>query len=122
MRETAVVLVGHGSRFPDFDSPLKKIRRTLLKEARFKEVRLAYLEINSPSIPEAVRRCVENGAKQVNILPYFVLGGNHVEKHIPKIVADIQKEHKKNARIFLCSYLGFHEKIAEVVKERLRCR
>ena len=116
------MLVSHGSQFRGFDAPLKKIKRILLKTGPPQQILLAYLEINSPSISDAIDRCVKQGASQIKILPYFVLGGSHVKTHIPQIVLKAQRKYRGKAKIILCPYLGFHKKIADVVKERLECR
>ena len=118
---TAIILVSHGSKFSGFDAPLKKLRRILLKKNPLNIFLLAYLEINSPSISEAIDRCVRQGASHIKVLPYFVLGGNHTKVHIPEIVSEAKKKYRNQAKIMLCPYLGFHERIVEVVKERLEC-
>ena len=118
----SVVLVGHGSKLENSGEALHKVCVSLRKKEPDTFFQVAFLELNSPSIPEAVRLCVDSGAKQVKVLPYFVLGGNHVKNHIPDIMVNVKKEHRGKASIVLCDYLGFHEKIVEVVKERLGCR
>ena len=121
-RKSAIILISHGSRCLGFDTPLRKVQRILQREIKNNKVLLAYLEINSPSISEAVDRCVRDGFKEIRLLPYFVLLGNHVKKDIPAIVSDCKKKYRGKARITLCPYLGFDKKIVDVVKERLRCR
>lgn len=111
------ILVGHGSKTPGFDAPMKRTARAL-RAAGWK-VRLAYLEVNSPSIPEAVASAVGEGAREVRILPYFILKGKHVVKDIPGIVREARVRHGRSVRIRLCPYLGYDERIVEVVRRRL---
>jgi len=91
-----------------------------LRLGPFRDVHCAYLEINFPSIPEAVRRAVRRGARDIRVLPYFILAGNHVRKDIPRIVRLEARRWKRKAKIRLCPYLGYHEKIVSVVKERIQ--
>jgi len=93
----------------------KDLRRTLRMD-----VRCAYLEINSPSIQEAIAETVSAGAKDVRVLPYFVLSGRHTQEDIPRIIRHEKKRHGKSINITLCAYLGYDKRIVQVVKERLR--
>lgn len=113
------MIVSHGSKADGFDKDLKKLVARIRRGREFGAVVSAYLEINSPSIPEAIDACVRKGAREVRVLPYFLLSGRHVTEHIPQIVDESRRRHKKKARIILCPYLGFHKKIVSVAKERL---
>ena len=111
--------MGHGSKAKNFDSAMKRIAGSLRK-GPFSSVHCAYLEITAPSIPEAIGRAVREGAKEIRVVPYFVLSGRHIREHIPQIAAEERARWKGKAKITLCPYLGFDERIAAVVKDRLR--
>ena len=115
----AAVIVSHGSKAKGFDADLKKIIGRIRRESSFDLVVSAYLEINTPSIPEAIEICVRKGAREVRVLPYFLLSGRHVTEHIPALVAEARQKHRDSAKIILCPYLGFHKNIVSVAKERL---
>ncbi len=115
----AVILVGHGSKAKNFDGAMKSVAHALRK-GPYSSVRRAYLEITTPSIPEAIGRAVREGAKEVRVFPYFVLSGRHIREDIPQIVAEERARWKEKAKIVLCSYLGYDERIVAVVKDRLR--
>lgn len=119
---TSVVLIGHGSKARGFEAPLKKVARDISRTKRFRDVVPAYLEINKPSIPEAIRWCVERGAAHVKVLPYFLLLGLHVTEDIPGIVAAEKKKHSKKAKVDLCPYLGYDRGISGIVLKRLASR
>ena len=82
----------------------------------------AYLEINSPSISQAIERAIRRGAREVRVVPYFVLSGRHVSEHIPAIIRQARKRHGPKVTIGLRPYLGFDERIVAVVKERAGVR
>ena len=115
----AVILVGHGSKAGGFDGAMKRVA-SRLRRGPFSSVRCAYLEITSPSIADAVDASVRAGAEEVRVVPYFVLSGRHIREHIPAIVSVQRKRWRKAAKIVLCPYLGYDERIVEVVKERIR--
>ena len=80
----------------------------------------AYLEINPPSIMDAIDSAVRDGCRDIRVLPYFLLSGLHVVRDIPSIVRRAKIKHKKHAHVRLCPYLGFDERIVAVAKDRLR--
>ena len=114
-----MILVGHGSRQPGFDGAMKSVAESLKKDRRFSHVLCAFLEINSPSISEAIAACVQKKCRQIRILPYFLLTGRHTQSDIPRIVNEEKKKYGARARIVLCPYLGFDPKIAAVAKKRI---
>ena len=111
-----MILVGHGSKAKAFDRTMRRVAKELTPD--YFDVRLAYLEINIPSITDAIRQAVCRGAKNVRVVPYFLLAGNHVRKDIPLIVKEAQKRWKGVAKIRLCDYLGFDKRIVAVVRDR----
>lgn len=115
----AVILVGHGSKAPGFDGAMKRVAARL-RRGDYRSVRCAFLEISSPSIADALRSAIRQGATDVRIMPYFVLSGRHIRKDIPAILFEERKRWGKAARIVLCPYLGFDERIVSIVKDRIR--
>lgn len=115
----AIVLVGHGSKAAGFDKTMRQVVTKLTQQKKYASVCCAYLEINSPSIPEAIAAHIKNGAKEVRVLPYFLLTGRHVIHDIPKIVRDAQLRHAREAKVILCPYLGFDPKLVKLVQERI---
>ena len=115
---TAVILLGHGSRAEEANEGMRQVIRSL--QAKRPEFRFsaAFLEINTPSIPEGIDICVAKGAKRIILLPYFLHLGNHVQRDLPGYV-------KKSRRLYpdvvisLSSHLGFHQKLVEIADERL---
>ncbi|MBI4432696.1 MAG: CbiX/SirB N-terminal domain-containing protein [Candidatus Omnitrophica bacterium] len=116
----ALLLVGHGSLLRGFDTAMKRVARVLRKNQEFSSVSCAYLEITPPSIEAGIRKLVQAGAKEVVVVPYFLLTGKHVTRHIPAIVKAARKEHKGKAGIKLAPYLGYDKKIADIVGARAK--
>ncbi len=115
----AVLLVGHGSKMKGFQDAMEKIAQRLAVDLNPVAVRLAFLEIAAPSIPDAIDSLAARGFTEVKILPYFVQAGKHVQVDLPEIAAWAAEKYRGRVRVTLCPYLGFHDKIVEVVKERI---
>ena len=115
---TAVILLGHGSRAAEANEGMYKVVKSLQKNRPEFRFSAAFLEINTPSIPEGIDICVAEGAKRIILLPYFLHLGNHVQKDLPEYVKK-SKQLYPDVIILLSSHLGFHEKLVEIADERL---
>jgi len=115
----AAVIVGHGSKMKGFQRAMEKVARQLRRRSAFDFVSCAYLEITPPSIERAIDSLARRGATTILVLPYFLLMGVHTQEDIPKIIRSIRGKYRGKAKIILCPYLGYHEKIVSVVSERL---
>ena len=47
-----------------------------------------FLELAEPSIPDGIQRCIDAGATEVVVVPYFLSAGRHVSEDIP---AEVEK-------------------------------
>ena len=63
--------------------------------------------------------CVAAGATEVTVHPYFLAPGRHSTSDIPRMVAEAAKNHP-GVRVRVTAPLGLHEKICQVVLERVR--
>ena len=96
-----------------------RVARDLAREKKYGKVVCAYLEITHPSILEAVDACAAEGAREIRLVPYFLLIGRHVTADIPNIAAEAAKKYSGRCRIRLAPYLGYHPNITAVVKEKI---
>ena len=89
----AILLVSHGSRSPKTKEEISVLVNILRQ--RFPEaiVEFAFLEIESPSIPEGIDKCVSQGATQIVVTLNFLNAGRHVDEDIPAIVLAAQKKY-----------------------------
>lgn len=53
----------------------------------------AFLEFATPTLEESILSCVDKGADEIVISPYFLASGNHVTRDIPQVVKIKLKEH-----------------------------
>ena len=68
---TAVVLIGHGSKLPYNREVIEELRRRIEMREIFKAVRVAFMQLNSPSIGEVLRTLAKDGMKKIVALPVF---------------------------------------------------
>ena len=60
----ALVLVGHGSRLPYSKELLVKLAEKVKERNIFPIVEIGLMEFNEPTIPQAVKKAIEQGAKK----------------------------------------------------------
>ncbi len=104
----ALLVVAHGSRREASNEEVRKLCRRIEQEAAGEEfflVRAGFLELAEPSIVEGIGQCIEAGADQVVVLPYFLSAGRHVSEDIPAEVEKARQRHP-HASIVLAPYLG----------------
>jgi len=116
-----IILIGHGS--PKKDANNIEIAGRLLHSAIHPNcnndcVKVAYLQFAEPDIKNAIKDCVDAGAKKIIIHPYFLSNGMHVTKDIPEIIKEAEKAYPDREFIYT-EPLGIHEKLLDVVMERI---
>ena len=85
-----IVLLGHGSKDPEWSQPLEKIAVSLGKRLPAVSVFLAYLE-HGPSLEEAVAALMAKGALSIRVIPLFLGAGGHVKQDLPRLVAEAKR-------------------------------
>src|SRR5262245_23840865 len=79
---TAILLIAHGSRRAEANADLEFIAAELLARGRYAIVRVSYLELAEPNIETGGVQCVDAGATDVILLPYFLSPGTHVSEDL----------------------------------------
>jgi sirohydrochlorin ferrochelatase len=115
----ALLLIAHGSRQEEANADLREAVAAIRKREEFDIVEGSFLELAEPTIEEGGARCVEQGAKRVVLLPYFLSAGVHVREDLTAI-------RRKLAETFpeidfrLAEPLGPHPLLLEIVAQRAR--
>jgi sirohydrochlorin ferrochelatase len=107
MPNKALIIVAHGSRKASSNEEVMSLGdkvESLLSE-HYMCVMTAFLEFTSPSLEESIFSCVEKGANEIFILPYFLAPGNHVTRDIPAAVEKMQASHP-NVKLVLQEHIG----------------
>jgi sirohydrochlorin cobaltochelatase len=117
MEDSGLMVLSHGSRDLKANSSLEQVVAEIEKRAFFGGVRLAFLQINSPSGPEAASDLIRCGAKQVIVLPYFLHPGNHVQEDLPKLLQLLQGDYP-NIKFKISEILGKSPVISDILRDR----
>ena len=114
---TVVLLVAHGSRNPRAAEEHERLCAAVSEAIAPVPVRPAYLEIASPSIPDAIEAAVAAGATQVRLLPHFLNSGNHVLVDLPAAAEAARARHPQ-VRIELAEHLGADPALVGLLADR----
>jgi len=109
----AFLVVSHGSRNPKAAREIEDLTGRLRKKSGAEAVEAAYLEINSPDIPEGISKCVNQGATEVILLLNFLNAGNHVLEDVPALVEAARKRYP-GVKFVLTPHLGANKKTDDI--------
>lgn len=115
----AILLVDHGSRRVAANDGLEAVAERVRTREPGTIVVAAHLELAAPSIPEGIAACVAAGATEVVVHPYFLGPGRHTTCDIPRIVEEASVQYPQ-VRIRVTPPLGPHDKLVDVILERVR--
>lgn len=107
MSQRHLLIVAHGSRRRASNEEVLALgeRVRALNDPDIGDVQVAFLELAEPSIPDGLARCVERGAKEIVVFPYFLAAGTHVARDIPEALEAFRAGHPQ-VRLCLASHLG----------------
>lgn len=107
MASRHLLIVAHGSRRQASNLEVQALgdRVRALNNPDIDHVEVAFLELAEPSIPEGLARCVDRGAEEIVVFPYFLAAGTHVAQDIPEALAEFGAQHPQ-VKLRLASHLG----------------
>jgi sirohydrochlorin ferrochelatase len=114
---TALLLIAHGSRRPEANADLEFVASALRARGRYPLVCVAYLELAEPDIETGGGLCVDAGATDVILVPYFLSPGVHVVEDLTA-ARDKLGERFPQVRFVLAEPLGRHPLLVDVVEQR----
>lgn len=114
----AILLVDHGSRRAAANAQLEEVAALLRARVPDRIVEIAHLEIAPPGIPEGIDACVAAGASEIAVHPFLLSPGRHSHEDIPRLV-EAAARHHPHVKVRVTPPLGVHEKLVDVILERV---
>jgi sirohydrochlorin cobaltochelatase len=114
--ETALLLVGRGSRDPDSNSDLYKMARMLWEGREYGWVETAFYDLTRPNIETMIERCVRLGARRIVSLPYLLFTGR-IRQRLDARVRATQTFYP-GVDLLTAEHLGNHPGVIEAVYYR----
>jgi len=88
-----LILFAHGARDPEWAAPFRAISERIATDRKDLAVKLAFLELQPPSLPDAISAMVADGHSVIHIAPLFMAQGGHLKQDVPKLLAEIRSTH-----------------------------
>lgn len=117
-----LILFAHGARDPAWAAPFEAIGTLVRARRPSLQVRLAFLELMRPSLPEAAAELIGAGCRQVDIRPMFLGTGGHVRRDLPLLLDELRRTHAGVAFTLheaIGEHRGVHAAMAEAIVEGL---
>jgi len=122
--DIAVVLIGHGSKLPYGKEVMEEFGRRIEMRGIFKEVRVAFMQLNSPSIEETLRELAKEGMKNIVAQPVFLADGAHTTEDIPEKLKEAFEgawaEIGKDVKLTYAKPIGVDERIVDILLDRVK--
>ena len=93
MSTQGLILFAHGARDPRWAAPFEAVARQIALQQPQLQLRLAFLELMSPSLLEAGAQLSAAGCTQVDVLPMFLGTGGHLRKDLPPMMEQVRLAH-----------------------------
>ena len=116
-RRVALQLIAHGSRRAEANADLEHVAAEVRARGRYPVVQVSFLELAEPDIEGGGALCVEAGASDVILLPYFLSPGKHVVEDLTA-ACDRLAARFPAVRFTLAEPLGRHPLLIDVVEQR----
>lgn len=81
----AIVLFAHGARDARWSQSLLALAEALRRHTQA-DVRVAFLELQPPDLPEALEQAAAAGAESIRLAPVFWAGAGHIESDLPALL------------------------------------
>lgn len=103
----ALLLVAHGSRRKQSNDEVVLLADNLKKKCsdQYEIIHAGFLELAEILIPDGIKKCVNDGATSIIVLPYFLNSGRHVVEDIPNIVEETRTDYP-HVNIKIAQHLG----------------
>ena len=116
---SAILLIAHGSRRAAANADLVQLAETVRNCRPDDIVEIAYLELTEPTIPQGAARCVERGATQVRMSPFFLSAGTHIAEDLTGFQSEFIAQYP-GVSFQLCPPLGLHPLLVQALLDRMQ--
>ncbi|MBI2908459.1 MAG: cobalt-precorrin-5B (C(1))-methyltransferase [Chloroflexi bacterium] len=117
-RDVGVILLGHGSRGEGANDGIYEVLEDVRSFGKYPIVEVSFMQRNFPTVEEAARICVAQGAKKVYVLPYFLHFGLHIQKDLPAKLGLLRAMYPGTPFV-LGKPFAHHARLTDIVLDRI---
>lgn len=115
---SALILLGHGSRDPQWREPMQRMQQTLQQQKPHIPVRCAFLELCEPDLFAATQSLLDDHPSLQNIViyPVFIGMGAHARQDLPELHQQLTQQYP-HVQWTLAPALGTDARLAQLVAD-----
>jgi sirohydrochlorin ferrochelatase len=117
--KSALLVMVHGSPRPASNGSMFQVVEQVRATNAFDLVEVGFMELNEPSIPDAIDTLAGQGATSVVAVPYFLHTGTHVADDLPTLLEEAQEKYPE-VDFSMGDYLGHDPLLMDVLAQRVR--
>ena len=110
-----LIVIAHGSRNPAWRASVERQVEGLGDALEPHSLRLAYMELSSPTLLDVISEAVQHGIIRIRVLPLFLAAEGHVEKNIQPLISQA-REAFSSVDIELLPPIGQHRLFRELLR------
>jgi sirohydrochlorin cobaltochelatase len=118
LHRTGMLIMAHGSPDPASNAPIDGIAGRVRASGRYAAVSVCFMDLNQPSIPDAIDDMIGRGIMHLIAAPFFLQLGNHVKDDLPAIIAAARARHPAST-ILLAEHLGYDRLLVSAIADRV---
>ena len=118
LHRTGLLIMAHGSPHPESNAPIYGIAKRVRACERYAAVTVCFMDLNEPSVPDAIDDMTGRGIRHIIATPYFLQLGNHVKDDLPAIIAAARMRHPAST-ILLTEHLAYDRLLVSVIADRV---
>jgi sirohydrochlorin ferrochelatase len=111
------IIFAHGSRIESANEGVREIAAGFARGGSFPHVEAAFLELGQPDLDGAVARLVNQGVRQIVVIPYFLTLGMHLERDLPALIRRLMGSYA-GVEIRVTKPLEGHPALVEILLDR----
>ena len=112
--DSAILLFAHGARDPAWADPFRRIAARLRESQPGLRVELAFLELMSPSLSQAIGVLARAGVRRISLIPLFLAQGAHVREDLPRLLDEARRPFP-GLRIDVTSAIGDSQVLTDAI-------
>ncbi len=116
--DTAVILIGHGSRVPLAGANMEKVAARLREVETYAEVATCNMSRMKPFFPETLAEVANTNVSKIVVIPYFLHSGLHLVLDMPEMIK-AEAEKYPGIKIVYGHSLGYDDAMVALVNRRI---
>lgn len=113
-----LVAVAHGSRDPRSARAVAAVLATLRSRYPGRDVRLAFLDLSTPSVSQVLDAVASEGHRQVVVVPLLLGSAFHARVDLPALLREAQMRHPQ-LEVLRSDILGDDDRLVSAVRDNI---